>query len=406
MGEYAFFLDPGEVNYYGPVIRALPPKAVDLHIGSWSKPSPEQAKQPEDLAPHLKTSFAALRDAGYRLDLADNTALEKYRQAVLSASFLRQRSWTDKSLLASMQCACLYHAVDGGGQDAGHAHWQVLAHQRQALRPAMGKVCRHSAPELFAALNALPSRYTDKYAYSGPYHLGIWEKKRHAPKTLLRAELEVALGRPLPADRPVVAFLRDEFCHLPQVENGLRSLAEHVCLIVKGIPRERLPKSAIVWPYGGYAPNVLRFAADFILAGYNSGTLASSVMLGLRCIAYHSAQVWEQGRGQGALADFTAPMPYLGCAPIRDIPYYLKNSADIEDTGALLNLLEDAPLWRRYTALLPPAQRLFFGEYRIDGAAEKTAQLLHRLFTEGDFGEDTAAVRLRPEYGNIAGLHI
>lgn len=256
----------------------------------------------------------------------------------------------------------------------------------------------------FAQLMRLPREMRNEFAYSGPYHIGDWAEKRHCSRAHLRSMLEEKLGCALDARKPVVAFLLDEVSHLNQVGVALEQLALHVNLVCK-IGLMPPPCGAYVWPEEGFAPNLLRFAAEYILAGYHSGTLASSTMLGLPVIPYYTPLTYEGGRGKRKkrLGGHKVYLPgnFTSDNICIDILDQLNPPVNLMDTSAILDRMDDTSWWTDYTARLPTAQKNIFGDYCIDGAASKTAALLVRAVTHGTFGEDADAVRLRPEYGTL-----
>lgn len=264
------------------------------------------------------------------------------------------------------------------------------------------QIIKDKNPELFRQALALPREMINEYAYTGLYHLGEWEEKRLAPKAQLRAELEQKLQCSLPDDKPVVAFLQDEFCHPRQVTKALEALAPYVTLVIKG---QGIPdiEGTYIWKDGGFAPNLLRFAADYILAGYHSGTLASSTMLGLRVIPYYTSLIYFNGPILGKLDKYTRYMPghYKGGHVCVDIIQNINPPLDLLDTNAVLDRISDESWWISYAQGLPDAQKTIFGDYAISGAASKTARLLIRACGHGSFGEDVTTIGLRPEFCNF-----
>lgn len=115
--------------------------------------------------------------------------------------------------------------------------------------------------------------------------------------------LERKLGANLPKEKPIIAFFVDEYCDKTQVEEGVKKLASYASIIIKsyrGWLMQDVPET-YNWPDTGYAPNLLRFGADYILAGYQSGTLSTSTMLGLKIIPYYTDPVYINGNWDKAV---------------------------------------------------------------------------------------------------------
>lgn len=400
MKDFAFYLTPEEIVYYGAIIRNLPYEFLDIHIGPTQKTISSFLPLHKETQRHIET----LADEGYSVFPLNANLLRHYRNVVLSSGFFgRLQTHFDWQTGRRMGLACLFHSTDTPGRSNQFpASWYILAHQRQAQSPEKNKISRRENEALFAQLMTLPREMLNEYAYTGLYHLGEWTEKRHSPKDCLRAELEERLQSSLPAHRPVVAFLQDEFCHPRQVTQALEKLTPYVTLIIKGNLPEPVT-GAYTWPEANYAPNLLRFAADFLLAGYHSGTLASSTMLGLPVVPYYTNLIHKGGRVFGKLDKYTAYLPgyFKDQHVCVDILEQLNPPVNLMDTQAVLERVHDAAWWVTYAQRLPTAQKIIFGDYEIDGAAAKTARLLVRIFGRGSFGEDAVAVRLRPEYGEL-----
>ncbi len=400
MHELAFVMSPAEVPFYSPVVRCLPAEFVDIYVGTIVQ-SKNDIFSFKNMTEQFFVNVTDLRDVGFSVFPLATDSLSSYKHAIISRNFYFNNLFFDWDSLRHITHICLTHAVDAkflSGNIAAHLY--IAASQRQALLNEDSKVARGS--RAFTQLMHLPCEMRNEYAYSGPYHIGDWAQKRHWPKDQLRDMLEEKIGCTLDAHKPVVAFLQDEVSHLGQMVEALERLAPHVNLVVKMIPTVR---GAYVWPNEGFAPNLLRFAADFILAGYHSGTLASSTMLGLPIIPYYTPLTHEGGRGvsRKKLGSHKIYLPgnFMGENVCVDILDQLNPPINLMDTAAILDRMENHSWWSDYAARLPVAQKNIFGDYCIDNAASRTAALLVRAVTHGSFGADVEAVRLRPEYGRL-----
>lgn len=402
MHELAFICHPMEVPFYSPVIRCLPAEFVDVHVGTAAQSKDDSFFLENIMGKQLFAHIASLRDAGYSVFPLAADSLSACRSAVISRNFYYNTLLFDWENLQHITFICLTHAVDARFLSANlPAHLYIAASQRQARFMEDSKATRGS--RAFTQLMQLPYKMRNEYAYSGPYHIGDWAQKRHWPKERLQGLLEEKIGSTLDARKPVVAFLEDEFSHLGQVVVALERLAAHVNLVVKMAPTVR---GAYVWPVEeGFAPNLLRFTANFILAGYHSGTLASSTMLGLPVIPYYTPLTHEGGRGKHKkkLGGHRCYLPgnFAGENVCVDILGQLNPPLNLMDTPGILDRMENRSWWADYAARLPAAQKNIFGDYCIDNAASRTAALLVRAVTHGSFGPDADAVRLRPEFGAL-----
>lgn len=408
MNDFAFYLTPHEIGYFGAVIQNIPHDIIDLYIG----PPSEGITSFDCISPEFQRYINELRDAKYNVFPCNHSMLSNYRLSILSSAFLSRRQVIfDWQYERKTSMIGLYHSVDAPAKFSNlPPSYYILAHQRQAQTAAANKIVKSEHPAVFTQMMCLPHEMINEYAYTGLYHLGEWAEKRHSPKDCLRAELEEKLQASLPADKPVVAFLQDEFCHPQQVKQALGKLIPHVSLIIKsGSSDEPLTvMGAYTWPDRTYAPNLLRFAADFILAGYHSGTLASSTMLGLAVIPYYTSLIHFGGRTLGKLDKFTAYLPryFKGQHVCKDILEQINPPVNLMDSQAVLQRMHDSTWWSSYVQCLPTAQKNIFGDYCIEGAAVKTARLFVRAFSRGSFGEDAVAVSLRPEYGKLVKFSI
>lgn len=409
MERISCFFHPAEVSFFMPVLSYFPPDLVEIFcMAGVETPSDADVRAQS----YYQTfGLADVLEQGYALHPADNAALARSTRALCGAGVYYYYNWVDKRLFSRLPSAYLVHAIDGSGAGDPTCRWFVAPHKAMAVQAADGKINREENPAAFDRLRALPPDRVSEYAYVGPYHLGEWETKRHAPKDQLRAALEESLGVSLPAHKPVLAFYRDEVCLPEEYVPALRRLARHASIIYKGIGDLRadpvfqaLKNDLFFWPGNGYAQNTLRFGVDAILAGYCSGTFASSVMLGLKVLPVYTTKVRVRKNGNQCLYDYRH---YLkGCGMTATLNRSLATLVDINDRTRILALLEHSGFWQSYAQFLPVLQRNVFGDYRIEGAAQQTAALLLKGLAQGSMGEDVIALRPRatepPEPGGGA----
>lgn len=400
MREIVWVMTASEVMYNSQVIECFKPDELDIRIRAYPLQGLSESQ--------LKFSgITLLQEQGYHIQkLNKPDEINRYPNIIMNSGALTSRGEFAGQKFPHSRCIMLSHSVDLYIQAADRpAHWHIFSSQRQAEVRECNKILPADNTRLFKYLMSLPEHLKDEFTYSGPYHIGKWAAKRKVAKDQLKQELAETFHFNFDFSKPVVAFLLDEFCHDQQILDGLRRLAPHVNLVIKG----RLPSipGSFEYPNIGFAPNLLRFAADYILAGYFSGTLASSTMLGLPVIPYYTSMIYYKGRRHNSRGRYTRLLNRECCKDdIRlDILETLNPPVDLQDTQRILDKFADRTWWAEYYRQLPTAQQAVFGNYIVEGAAERTSQLIKKVFSQGTFGEDTVAARLRPEAGRIAVAH-
>lgn len=401
MRDFVWLMTVSEVLYNSQVIACFKPDELDIKIGAYPQKGLSQTE--------LKFSgITQLQEQGYNIQkLSSTDEIRRYNNIIMNSSAFGVNGEFEGKTLPHSRCIMISHSVDIYIQARDRAaHWHIFASQRQAEVREVNKILPSDNMKLFQYLMSLPAHLKDEFTYSGPYHIGNWAAKRKSSKRQLQEELAETFHFDFDFSKPVVAFLLDEFCHEQQLLDGLRRLAPHVNLVIKGT----LPSvpGSFAYPDIGYAPNLLRFAADYILAGYFSGTLASSTMLGLPVIPYYTSMIYYKGRRQNKRDRYTRFLN-RNCRKndIRlDILETLNPPLDLQNTQGILDRFADKVWWAEYRRRLPAVQQAVFGNYVVEDAAEKTAQLIRKVFNQGTFGEDAVAARLRPEAGRIAVAHV
>lgn len=398
MRHNVWVMRASEVNFYKSVVTCFDADFFDIQIAIQTPADRELGNFLSGDGARL-SGTAELQDLGFFCRPFDADTIKNYENIVLNTNFLSRKGPLNEKISPEARCVALKHSLDSPiFSYRTPAHWYIGASQRQIEITEIGKALRSQA-ELFTKIMEMPISLRNEYAYSGPYHLGEWVTRRHNPKEVLRQELEAFLGCTFDATKPVVAFLQDEFCYEQQVLDGLARLTEHVNLVVKAGPRISALPGVFVYPSSSFAPNLLRFAADFILAGYHSGTLASSIVLGLPVIPFYTPMIiWKAGVDAGKYKQYTAYMERQenGDNICIDILEQINPPLNLQDTDAVLERMNNIAWWKDYERRLPVAQKSIFGDYLIEGASEKTAQLIRHVFEDGTFGKDVAAVRVYP----------
>lgn len=399
MEKIAFYITPEEIPYFGPIVRCLPPELVDVHIGSTHK----HIRDFQGFDSHVCQSLDELAGSGYKLIPMEPDSLGNYGCVAMTSMFIGpMQSIFDWQRQKHERLVFLIHSVEDACYASDFASsFYILAHQRQAETHETNKVIRRENPDLFKRIMAWPRKWRNEFATAGLYHLGEWAEKRHAPRDQLKAELEQALGKDLDPDKPVVFALEALHCHVPHFKTGLEQLAPHVNLVVKPLSGMDIP-GAYMWHNPSYAPNLPRFAADYILAGYHSGTLASSTMLGLKVIPFYTRKIqmsfpWMSPQYLITWEQYTQSEVEKGSLT-PEILEKLNTPVDIMDTASILKRLASSHWWRHYASRLPEVQRQIFGMYEIEKAPAVAATMLIKVLLKDTFGEASLAVQPRVEY--------
>ena len=400
MATCAFLCSPKSLKMFQPIIENMPSDYIDICF--ILSPEEEARGVTLDDFSFCSEDIGSLKKKGYTVQIISPRDVEDYPQVIADVLHYKQ---SYQPILAPIlhkkqRTLSLFHNVDSFAIHEGE-HYCIYAHQKHALRPMPNRACRSLQPDVFKQLQELPQEVKTEFSYTGPFHLGEWETKRLLPKAELRAELEEYLQTKLPVDRPIVAFLQDEIGHDGQTVQGLAKLAEYATIIAKPLTPLNLPSSILQWPSKSFAPNLLRFASDFMLAGFHSGTFASSLMLGLHVIPYHTRIVYKNGRAAGHLGNYKSFLHLEKTGNPHICPYCIEQmgfTMDLEDTKGIVDLMNNNTFWDDYHARLPQMQKSIFGDYIIEGAAQKTAMLAMRALVKGSFGTDTEAIQIRPEF--------
>ncbi|WP_027179569.1 hypothetical protein [Maridesulfovibrio bastinii] len=382
MKKIAFIVQGVTFKFFKPIIENIPPDLIHILYNHY-----------------LPVEAEELIQKGYNFIPFNIALLSYYDFIVLDAGDLPQSRFstlTPQSLHGKTVCR-LVHATDADIHDSPYVNFTIGAH-KASLDYGSSKYWSTAVTikekELFSKAMKLPVNQKLEYTYTGPYHIGKWLEKRNTPKEELRPKLEKILGLKLDTDKPLVVFFRDEISDDEAVIRGLRKLSKHATVIYKTVGGfdpclEALSEDVIFWKNRSLAPNLLRFSADFIFAGFCSGTFASSLMLGLNVIPYHTQQVFHAGRDSQKLKSYKAlaPTPPYKSISHRCIHYY-GQIFDIENTENLISIISSQSYWDNFYEKLPIIQKRCFGDYTLEGADVKTAKSILSAYSKGTFGLD------------------
>lgn len=252
------------------------------------------------------------------------------------------------------------------------------------------------------------ANYKCELCYTGPYHIGEFLEKRPDEKPRIKAELAEQLGIDIPGNKPLVFILEDEICHMGQLAYAANHMSQYATVIFKTyLPAtdRRLAKfnSDVHIFRGPDAPNLLRFAADFICCGYMSGSFTTSVMLGQDVLPYYSRLLCSHNLklarfNMERYENFT-PIPEPIFRSSKHILYsifYNENKLlDLVNAKSFKNAILGTEYKNWYHSVLPSLQKEVFGDYLLEGAPQKTADYIMRFVAEGTLGKDCTAVYLK-----------
>lgn len=251
-----------------------------------------------------------------------------------------------------------------------------------------------------------------EFAYTGPYHIGEYFKKRYLPKQILRSELSDYIKAKIPNDKPLIVVFEDEISNPGQIVIGLNKISKFATIIYKPLYSidskilNRLSKDIIIFSRYEHASNPLRFAADFIMAGYNSGTFLSSIMLGLNILPYFSriVKIKDSKNPHHQPYKYTENIPttikFNHYTAKSVMLYKFKRFFDILDTASIKDAILGTEYLDWYHKNLPELQREAFGDYMLEESPQKTVEYIKCFFRDGTLGRDCSAIYLNEQYFN------
>lgn len=228
---------------------------------------------------------------------------------------------------------------------------------------------------------------------AGPYQLGEWEALRHLPKQRLRALLQKKLGIPVPPDRKLVLYCGGLHDHPQEQLDAVRRLAATRTVLFKpywdnplfdslaGHPGVHLINTIHV------SPNAMRFAADCIVTSPLSGVFTTSLLLRQHVLPFltcHQDSVQERN----SFAPWRQRMSQDNLRPDLHIARLLGGPFDNTTLRAMVENMDSPQCRQAYTAKQRSILPTFFGDYRIEGAAERAARGLLNVARFGTFAPE------------------
>ncbi len=383
MNTFAFCITLAEYNYFKAIIKLLPRDTCHLLIEN----NGEMKKFEES-----RKDFEEIKSLGFETRFLNYEDIKNYENVVASSCFFEHGAESEKFFKLPTKKILIHHSVDSTYSGANHSAQYYITNSEKSIVQTM--FTEKNTPKEHEELLTFPQEHLNYGTYSGIYHLDEWEKKRKLPKEVLRKELAEYLEIEIPHDKPIIALLEDDYCHPQQVAKGIKALQDtnKFTIIVKDWNqfREFYPKDTIYWKSNLFAPNLLRFTADYIFAGFLSGTLSSSIMLGLSVIPYYTSLVREK--------IYSKKWTNFYKAHKQTMENFQGLALNILETEQVVSRLTSEEYWKKYQENIPLMQENNYGKYLIDGAAQKTVDLILKVFNEGDFKNDQLGLAIRPEF--------
>ncbi len=390
----SFFFSRYEISYFENLIKQIPKDLCRVILL-------ESEEGPHDIP--INSEFHAqywgfhdIFTSGYEIYVANNEMIRNSDFSVTTAAIYYYNKdtykWINTEYVEALRDVYLVHSSDGSGTPPKSSKWMIAQHMKMALAEEANKYSKTGNNDRFLSL--LASENVTEYAYTGLYTLGEWENKRTLPKTVLQREMERILGKKLRKKLPVLVFFQDELSDWRECVAGLNELSKSANIIYKSYGkysdwvRAALNDDVYIWPSERMAQNILRFAADGILAGYQSGTFITSVMLGPRVIPYHTGTVFDSSTKQHVGWEYFLRKDSMHAKAIDYLKLSLLNMKDCS-RGTLHDILCQNICNEQWETM----KKNVFLDFMIDGATQKTAQLILRAFNRGTFGNDVVALR-------------
>lgn len=260
--------------------------------------------------------------------------------------------------------------------------------------------------EAEAMLASLPylkgeSEVTYEAGYTGLYHLDPACFTARETREKMRPRLLELLGLATDDHRPIVTVFSDEISDFRELDEGISGIAEEFIVILKtfsGYTKQYAYNKVHVIEQRQHN-DLLRLGSDFIVAGINSGSLSTCMMIGLRAIPYFTRTMHRSAvtREDVYLKGVTEPELYplsIENLANRTNGYAtdLVPAVDGGDSGMLRERLTDTSIWDGFDERVDlwAREERAHGDYLKIGAAAKTAELIRRVLVSGTLGDDAA----------------
>lgn len=365
----ALYLAPRSLLYFQHVIGHMPVDAVDIFV-------------PDDLPREGKATCPAYRelaDNGYQFFPVGQAGGRYGAVGVAGQQDLERHpalaSLADRRILMLHASAFVFMPDDAPFTHILCQYAKQINLGKQPEAPANGKLVREIHP-------------------AGTYQLGPWEDGRRLPRERLRQLLEEHLDARIPADRELVLYCGGLPDQPREHLDVVRRLAAARTVLFKpfydhpvydgltGHPGVHLIRDTV-----HISPNAMRFAADCIVTSPLSGVFTTSLMLRLRVLPFLT---WHQSfpQDRNSFAPWKTRLHLLDARPELHIARKLGGPFDNKTFHDMEKRMGSPHFWQGYDAALRVLLPAFFGDFRIEGAAERAAGGLLNVARCGTFTPD------------------
>jgi hypothetical protein len=362
----------------------------------------------------LRSNLQASIGTKYRVHLLDQAKVGETTEIFNQCDVLVGDQWQLKRLIpvhvtdpAKVRAVAFAHASDAP-PIALTAPSNFLICASQGLLPGIRNHYAYEERtgkfESEAMLRALPYlEGTDaveyEAGYSGLYHLDPACFTARETRERMRPKLLELLGLPADDDRKIVTCFSDEISDFRQFDEGISGITDEFIVILKtftGYTKQHAYENVHVIEARQHN-DLLRLGSDFIVAGINSGSLSTCMMIGLRAVPYYTqtmhrnAVTREEVYVKGVEEPVLYPLSVENLANrTNGYATELVPAVDGGDSEMLRARLRDASIWDDFDAKVDAWSRdeKAHGDYRKADAAQKTAEMIRAVATEGTLGED------------------
>lgn len=374
-GKFCVYTYAESLAYIREIIKNIPPDEVDIIIKF------------NNYHPSL---LAGLGLENYRI--VDASQLSSYKK--IFADYCCRPEYVKGQVVLAY-----FHSADGAGAFMpGEVAGYIVVNKAAAIQDGIELI-----DDEYRWLSCIGTGHKTEMAYTGPFNVGRPETEDRAD---LKAQLEARMGIELDPDKPLVYFPEVDYHPLPLLYRAARKISEFANVIYKPYYPPSLKASGTLFLCNdkAYSNNLLRFAADYILASFLSGTLTSSLMLGLSVIPYYTRAMIRGPKYKPQR--FQAFLPYEPILPhdrysnrhfmdsCRSYMHANGLLVDLLDTERIRRIIsgkDENPIAGHHSDFI---RKEIFGDFTPWEAAPKTAALIRRFFQTGTFGPDCSSVVL------------
>lgn len=226
---------------------------------------------------------------------------------------------------------------------------------------------------------------------AGPYQLGEWEALRHLPKKRLRELLQKNIGSSISPDKELILYCGGLHDQPEEQIDAVRQLAATRTVLFKPYYDHPLYESLTDHP-GVHlirdsihvSPNAMRFAADFILTHPLSGVFTTSLLL-RQCVLPFLTLHQSTRKNRTTFTPWRQILPPSSLRPDLRIAQILEGPFDNSTLQSMTDNMSNPQYLQRYKEKQRAIMPSFFGDYRIEGSAERAARGLLNVARFGSF---------------------